>query len=166
MAALMLAALMLAAQAMATAEAQAQAQAQSNAQAPQSGPILEPLGNQTAPAGMCGAYLWSRTPGQRDRDLLALATPTAVLVRVGGALRALRRVSAQGEALPGYFTRQRFADGEMSVDLVLTYAPQAAPGEAPVIRSGLVKLTGARGWQTIAPVAGWVSCAPPGRARQ
>lgn len=126
----------------------------------QDAPALEPLGAQRAPAGMCGSYLWSRTPGQRDRDLLAVGTPRAVLVRLSGELRALRLSHSEGPTVAGYPARQRFTDGAFTVELRLTYARPRAPGEAPAIPSGVIMASSRAGWQSITPVSGWVSCTP------
>jgi hypothetical protein len=121
-------------------------------------PQLEPLGEQRAPAGVCGSYLWSRAPGQRDRELLAVATPSAVLVRLDGALRAVRLARADRMTVAGHHARQRFADQEITVELRMVYARGRHPGAPATIPSGLIILTGRQGWQSIAPVSGWVAC--------
>lgn len=129
------------------------------------GQALEPLATAPDPApGECVLLLWSRNAGQRDRELVAVVvggrTNAVATVKLAGRERRVARASQDMERYPGLFERQRFVGEGLAVDIRVNFVPGRGPGEDALLRSGLVKVRGRQGWETIAPVAGGASCAP------
>jgi hypothetical protein len=120
---------------------------------------FEGLAPQQLEAGRCGMFLWARANASDPIFILAaFDNPAEALVRPDGDRRNLPRVSFEGDPVFGHFERQRFSDGRMTLDVDLTFDDNSQINDGAVIKSGVIKLLDANGWETIVPVGGMVAC--------
>jgi len=121
------------------------------------GITFEALPPQELQAGECGLFLWSK--GTRPVFfLVAYDAPAIVYVRDNGRPRRFNRSRFGGELVSGFFERQTFVDGDITLQLEIEFDEQRQIADGALIKQGVVRVTDKKGWRSIVPVTGIVGC--------
>lgn len=114
---------------------------------------LEP--QQLAP-GVCGMFLWARTPG--EPVFIFTAMEREARVRVDGRLRTLPRTTADGASRHGHFETQTFSDGRLSIRVSTAFDEARRMVDGLGIERATIQVTDREGWETIIPAGGLLAC--------
>lgn len=116
--------------------------------------LLGPIGRQELPREGCAAYLW--TLGE-PRQLVAMAEPERLRIRLDGKPLDLTRTAAEGAAGLGLATSTRYAAGEVAATLRLKVEERPDLARGALATDATVTLHRA-GEDVVVPVGGMVGC--------
>lgn len=120
---------------------------------------LEELPPQRLSSGQCAMVLWSRA-ARPERLAMALSEPMVVRLQVNGRLIELPLVEREGRQVFGHYPNQRYADGNLSATLRVSFDLQQNLVGGAVARDGAIELVDRTGWTATVPVGGLVACEP------
>ncbi len=121
---------------------------------------FEELEPQALEPGRCGLFVWASAGASEQPAFILVAydQPSEAHVRINGDRRRLARVSFAGEAQYGQFQTQAFSDGQVTISVSAQFDPNKPVQDGAVIKSGVLKLIGDDGWETVLPIAGMAAC--------
>lgn len=124
---------------------------------PSSEPTLAALDPQALEPGRCGLFLWSR--GERPTFVfVAYDQPASARVNIDGRVRDLPRTRFSGGVLTGHFEHQTYAGDGVTLEVEVRADEGRPVRDGTVIGDGIIRITDASGWETVAPVGGLIAC--------
>jgi hypothetical protein len=116
---------------------------------------LGPIGRQALPKDGCAAYLWSVA---EPRELVAMAGPAGLRLRIDGKLVDLPRVAVDGPVTLGLAAQGRYAAGEVSATLAMTIAERDDLARGATVSDATLTVTPMGKDAIVTPVGGLVGC--------
>lgn len=117
--------------------------------------LLGPIGQQDLPREGCAAYLWSLS---EPRQLVAMAEPARLRIRLDGKPVDLPRTAVEGAAGLGLGTSTRYAAGEIAATLELAVAERPDIAKGALVSGATLTVQHAGGDATVTPLGGMVGC--------
>lgn len=118
---------------------------------------LGAIGRQALPPTGCAAYLWTRAA---QPQLVAMATPDTLRLRLGDRMLALPRTAMTGDTARGLPTDATFASGGVGATLTMRVVERPDLADGAVVTEATLTVAQAGADTIVSPVGGMIGCAP------